>query len=154
MRASCKTYLGKILVPLERLTDQVAELDGEVFKWNLGMQPMDEEWTEEQETLQNWRMWGAPGSGYEHLPVITQDMLYRETGDQEADELEIPHSELADLRGELTSVMDGEKVELTPSVVYRSGSEKGRGRGEEDVEMGDVGGLEEEDSGVDDSGDE
>ena len=49
----------------------------ELFGKNMGHQQEDQEWTEVEEALRNWRNWGRPGTRYGHLLVVEERMLRR-----------------------------------------------------------------------------
>ena len=55
----------------------IRNMSAEIFARNLGVQPEDEEWGVRREALNDWELWGRPGTGYEHLPRIRGEDLYR-----------------------------------------------------------------------------
>ena len=54
----------------------IEEMSTEIFSLSVRGRPTrDEEWSEERETLKNWRLWGQLGSAYQHLPKVTPESL-------------------------------------------------------------------------------
>lgn len=76
---------------IKRHTRILRDLNGEIFIRNVLPDPeWEEDATEEAMVLENWRLWGQPGTGFEHLPALTRGQLFRadpeeeyESGDEE-----------------------------------------------------------------------
>ena len=83
----------------------------------------DREWTEADETLKNWQLWGRSDLGYGHLPVVLPGDLERREAESE------------DVRGEPQSSSVHEEQEWPEE-------DEARATGEEE---GDVNGEEQED---------
>ena len=89
------------------------ELNGEVFGRTVKGSAEREEWdegaNEERMVLENWRLWGQPGSGFEHLPVLTRGQLFRADPEEEYEEGEWDEEE--EEGGEEVEVEDEEDEE-------------------------------------------
>ena len=83
---------------------RITSLEKEV--WNVlkgvgGKEEKDGDWEERWEVLQNWELWGVPGSGYEHLPGIKAEDLVRKMEDEtELAEVEVDPKELEEEEAE------------------------------------------------------
>ena len=44
---------------------------------------------EEKMVLENWRLWGQVGTGFEHLPVLTRGMLFQADPEEEFEDEEV-----------------------------------------------------------------
>ena len=123
----------------------IKEMSTELFSWNVHGRPIrDEEWSEESETLENWRLWGQPGSVYQHLPKVTHELLRPQT---EAASVGISSGELQEIQSTDRRIRSGEEdPELTAAEAF--------GNLEDDVAMQEAGQGGPEPSTVEDSSDE
>lgn len=88
------------------------DLNGELFLQNVVGGQEEPEWdaekAEEEMVLEHWREWGVEGTGFEHLPVLKRDQLYRAdpeeeyegSGGEDEEEVEDEEGEDEDEEGE------------------------------------------------------
>ena len=79
--------LRRLRGTIKRHTRILRELNGEIFgrtvEGSAGREEWDEGADEERMVLENWRLWGQLGSGFEHLPVLTRGQLFRADPEEE-----------------------------------------------------------------------
>ena len=82
--------LRRLRGTIKRHTRILRELNGEVFartvEGSVGREEWDEGADEERMVLENWRLWGQEGTGFEHLPVLTREQLFRADPEEEYEE--------------------------------------------------------------------
>jgi len=114
----------------------------------------DEEWSEADEVARDWQLWGEPGSGFKHLPVMREEEMYRRSwGPTEPAGLRGvytgPFGELSSANKSYESVFSAQST----GGEYEEESEEGEddeGEDEEDEEEeGEGGGVVDEEMGSD-----
>ena len=112
----------------------------ELFGKNMGHQQEDQEWTEVEEALRNWRNWGRPGTRYGHLLVVEERMLRRVDSPEASGSGMVSEDELLELKRTRRAVFRGRVVDeskVEDEEVHAGGSED---RDEDEIEGGDDGG--------------
>lgn len=95
IRSAVSEEMERLQVNLRRQARELSGLRGELFSRRMGVSPGDDdEWDAVGSVLRDWHLWGRKGTGYEHLPVVKKEELFRaEPEDEESEEIGEEESE-------------------------------------------------------------
>ena len=112
----------------------------ELFGKNMGHKQEDWEWMEVEEVLRNWRSWGKLGTGYGHLLVVEEWMLWRVDSPELSGSRTVSEDKLLELKRTRRAMFGEWVVDESENKVeeeHEGGSEDGD---KDEVKGGDNGG--------------